>query len=602
MNEITKQTIELINSIQKNEECNIEISKDNKFIIRLNKDNKLRYIGSKYSVQKDIDSFANAINCSNLETIFIVFGLGAGEHIKYLYNKISDSNKIIIVEPSAAIIKEIMKISEYSDILQDDNIALYYLDNKLKKNLDNFIEDHMINNIKFLTFANYNLIFADEYKFLLSEIENVRRNKRIGNNTLNRFSKLFFKNFIENMLHIDGSEVINSYKDVFTNKPAIIVSAGPSLEKNIHLLKDVQDKFIIICGARSLKPLINIGVRPDFICAVDPQKVTHTIMKENLNNDIPLVFMESSNHQLVKEYKGPKILFSNQGMEQYLKDLTNNDVDSLLQGGSVAHVCMGLAIYLGCKTVIFVGQDLAYTNDKYHAESAKVIKNPGDVKADFYEKNKEIWYNMKNEKIYIEDIFGNKVRTSLILNSYREEFEELISECPHITFINSTEGGANIKGTKVLSLKNSINEYGNEKIDKCLNNIIKDKKYMDGNLVKKSLNLVKHNLLKIIEACKTGIRYANDMHDYYAINKKVNINKVFNDLDKVDAVIGDIQKIGIIAYILFPYMEPVLNNEGFCEKPNETEREGGIRIAKRCTALYESIIKASNEALRYLSI
>lgn len=595
MNEITKNTIEFTTNTETTEKCNIEISKDNRLILRIDKDYKLRYIGSKYSVQRDIDSFIDSMSNSNSETIFIIFGLGSGEHIKDLYNQTTDSNKIIIIEPSPAVIKEVIKLDNYIELFKDDRVALCYLDDKIRRNLSQLIEEHNIDNIKIDVFSNYNIIFDKEYKFLIDEIESMKNNKKIGNNTLNTFSYLFFNNYMENVFSLDEFYTVNYLKDKYKGKPAIIVSAGPSLNKNIHLLKEVQNKFIIITGPRTLGTLINQGIKPDFLCEVDPQEEVYNFVKDYIYLEIPLVFMDSASSKLVKEQKGLKIIAANQGMEKYLEEMLGVEVDSILQGGSVAHFCMGLAVYMGCSTVIFIGQDLAYTNEKFQAEGTYAEEI--DKLKYQYENNKEEWNKDKNYNIYVKDIYGNKVRTSSILNSYREEFENLIYGCTGIKFINSTEGGAHINGTEAIDLKNSIRLHGAESLDKNLEKLIDSKIIINKEtFINKMLKIV--GKLEIIKkACEEGLKYSEQMMHFYKDNKKCNINKVFRELDRIDNIINNKKDLGFFAYKVVAAINNVLENETFKTQKNESEKECGIRLAKKSFAIYLAVLITVEEMI-----
>lgn len=597
MSGTTINTNELNNIFNSLEECSIEISKDNKHIIRLKKDEKFKYIGSKYSVEKDIEKFNKNLKNINGNTVIIAFGLASGEHIKELLNNIGEDNKIIIIEPCEVIVKLFLKIEYAKSVIEDKRVSINnFQSENIETVLNKAIEEYEVDNLKVISYANYESIFEDEFKNLNKVLRKVILNKRIGRDTLTFFSKSLFQNFIRNLKNSAGYTVINSYKNLFEGKNAIIVSAGPSLEKNIHLLKEVQNKFVIICGARTLKSLTSIGVTPDFVCAVDPQDITYTIMKDQLESKVPLVFMDSANYKLVKEYKGPKILFSNEGMEIYVEKIVGKKVDSIYQGGSVAHVCMGLAIYLGCNPVVFIGQDLAYTGDKFHAQNAKAMKNPGDVQATKIEQNKEKWANMEGHNVYVRDINGELVRTSATLNHYREEFEYIIEKCENISFINSTEGGSHINGTEVMLLKDTIEKYAKDQLIKQID--ITDTLVEE--IIRKNLSEIKVNLISIKNTCTRGIEYANKMYLYYSDNQSVNINEVFQELDKVDVEIDRINRIGFIAYLLSPYIEKVLNDKEFVEKINESKAESGRRIAKRSKALYEAILNAADEATTYM--
>lgn len=594
MNEITRQTIELINSIQINEECNIEISKDNKFIIRLNKDNKLRYIGSKYSVQKDIDSFYSKIGETDSQTIFVIFGLGAGEHIRSLLLQLSEYNKVLIVEPSISNIKEFIKLPYSDNILNDERVALCCLNQFLKIYMNNFIKDHEIKNIKLVSFSNYDMLFKDEYKCLIEEFNSMKNIKIMGNNTLKEFSQLFFKNLINNITCLNEFYVINSFKNIYKDKPAIIVSAGPSLEKNIDLLKDVQDKFIIICGPRTFGALVKVGIRPDFICAVDPQDYTYDLMEDYLNYDVPLVFMDIANNKLLNNYRGKKILVANQGMEPYIGDIIGVSIDSLLQGGSVAHFCMGLAVYLGCNMVIFIGQDLAYVDDKFQAESTNF---DGIDKHKYYLMNDiEQW---KKQSIFVKDINGKKIRTSPLLNLYREEFEQLILTMRNIRFINSSYG-AHISGTEAMNFRDALALYNNTGECKSNNNFMNYVSTVKTYTILNSIGSIIKYLKLIQEKSCLGIEYSNKLKEFYLGHSNINIKKVLKKLDEIEVVFKDIEKIGLIAYLLGPAIEKILVDSKYNIKGTESEKELGLKIAEKSKVLYEEICRCIEETLNVI--
>ncbi|NFT51115.1 motility associated factor glycosyltransferase family protein, partial [Clostridium botulinum] len=97
-------------------ECITEKSKDNKNIFRIKKDNKWIYIGSKYSVSRDVDNFINkTLKIINDEQLLVIFGLGAGEHIIKLLSYLSQQNKVIIIEPNNSVINSFRQLGYYNE-------------------------------------------------------------------------------------------------------------------------------------------------------------------------------------------------------------------------------------------------------------------------------------------------------------------------------------------------------------------------------------------------------------------------------------------------------------------------------------------------------
>ncbi|MBY6836418.1 motility associated factor glycosyltransferase family protein [Clostridium botulinum] len=571
-------------TLEDEERYNIEISKDNNKIMKIKKDNKVLYLGSKYNVNRDIENFKLSINEIRAESIIIVWGFGTGEHILELLKEVSISNKILIIEPDEKVLVENILSNAVEKIFNDDRIFIL---NYKKENIKNFLSENIrdteVNSTKIVEYANYNKIYNEEYSEFLEAILEFTNNTAIAISTSLGFSKQFFKCFTRNIKQIIKSTVINELNHKFKNMSAIVVSAGPSLEKNIHLLKDVQDKFIIITGGRTLKTLLDEGIRPDFVCSIDPGEGSYRVIEKALDSEVPLVFSEVSNYKMVEEYKGNKIFFEDMDFHDITYDLIRKKADGLWQGGSVAHICISLAAYLGCNNIIFVGQDLAYTNNKYHADSASLNNN--SIEKD-------------NKYIYVDDIYGEEVPTTIQLDFYRKNIEKMILEYSEVTFINSTEGGANIKGTLVKLLKDSIKEYAhNEFIDKNIDDILNKKILVDKELVHK--NVIK--LLKSIkiteQVCKEGIVYASRMYKYYDKNIPSDISYILNQLDRIDSKLNkELEKSQSLKKLYAPLVAKIMISDTFKEKPGESEKDTGKRLALKSETIYKGLLDIMKEA------
>ncbi|MCS6131038.1 DUF115 domain-containing protein [Clostridium botulinum] len=572
-------------TLEDEERYNIEISKDNKNIMKIKKDNKVLYLGSKYNVNRDIENFKLNINEITTDSIIIVWGFGTGEHILELLREEPISNKILIIEPDERILLENILSNNVEEIFNDDRIFIL---NYKKENIEKFLSENIkgteVNSTKIVEYANYHKIYNEEYSEFLEEILEFTNNTAIAISTSLGFSKQFFKCFTRNIKQIIKSTVINELKYKFKNMPAIVVSAGPSLEKNIHLLKDVQDKFIIITGGRTLRTLLDEGIRPDFVCSIDPGDSSYRVIEKALDSDVPLVFSEVSNYKMVEEYKGNKIFFEDLDFHDITYDLVGKKADGLWQGGSVAHICISLAEYLGCNNIVFVGQDLAYTNNKYHSDSASLNSNNSIEKNDEY--------------IYVDDIYGKKVPTTIQLDFYRKNIEKMILEYSEVTFINSTEGGSNIKGTLVKPLKDSIKEYAyNKSIDKNIEEILNKQISVDKELVYNNVGKLLKSIKIIEETCKEGLVYTYRMYKYYDKNILLDINYILNQLDKVDSKLNkELEKSQSLKKLYAPLVAKIMISDSFKEKLGESEKEAGKRLALKSETIYKDLLDIMKEA------
>lgn len=104
---------------------------------------------------------------------------------------------------------------------------------------------------------------------------------------------------------------------------------------------------------------------------------------------------------------------------------------------------MAIAVYLGCNPIIFIGQDLAYTDGKYHADSCNDTTESDTV----------------DDMIEVEGIDGNKVFTNSVWHTFLMWMEKFIIHNPNNIYIDATEGGAKIHGTKIMPLRQAITKY-----------------------------------------------------------------------------------------------------------------------------------------------
>lgn len=424
------------------------------------------------------------------ETI-IMFGFNKGDYLECLKECICEKNKVYIIEPNDN------EYEQYKGKINDRNISLISINDE---NLD-FILSEIINSKTFFNFnvqiyENYDVLYEEEWIKLKTLIDSLYNKFSVYLSTMETFKKMTLENILSNLNEINNSYKFDSYINANKNVPCIIVSAGPSLDKNLEVMVENKyklDKFFIIAGNRTLKPLIENGIDPDIVISVDPQDITYDMMKESFYKKVPLVYCEKSNCKLVSDYEGKKIIVS-QGSLNSIEDL--KDMIVCMSGGSVAHTCTDIAFLLGCNPIIFVGQDFAYTNERNHALVAK-----NKIDNDF---NKE-------DCIIIKDINGNDIYSCDILNLYKENLESMLKLYTQlnkdIEFKNASYG-ANIDYAKHEELSNILNyNYKENKvnIDDIGENISINTEEIVLS-IKNYLNKTKNNIKKSKEICENILK------------------------------------------------------------------------------------------------
>lgn len=380
-------------------------------------------------------------------SIIVLFGLGTGTYLKEVLQNIGEDNFVIIYEPSKQIFKMALEKVDFSNLFNEKVILLIEGLNadKFKDYLAAGINHSNLEDGKFCCIPNYNRLFKETYINFNKIIKTHMDDMVLQRNTRMRFATDNAINLIRNIKFLADSYSMSELMERLpSDAPAIIVSAGPSLEKNIHQLHEAKGKALIIATDTALKPLFKAGITPDLYVTIDALKPLVLFEDERIW-DIPMCVSTSSNPDLIEKERG-KILFHYSG-DDVVKNIFqkfNKNYSALETGGSVACNAFSIAREAGMNPIILIGQDLAFTNNKSHANGTFQETMPENTEYD------------SNAYIPVEDINGNQVMTMYNLRAYKEWFERQIESSPQIRVIDATEGGAKIYGSEITPLKDVI--------------------------------------------------------------------------------------------------------------------------------------------------
>lgn len=549
---------------------NIEKSKDGYDILQINIDGKKQYMGSKYNQSREIQNLLEAFEKFTEKDNYIIFGLSFGEHIERILESTQAECKILVVEINEELIEYCREDSSISKIINNPRVIIAKTAEEVKIFFREYISQMNVNNIQIAYYCKYDKIYKEKlieiYRIIKSESERIMADR----NTSLFFGEDWFDSLLSNLRYMEHGTPVNDFKDKYKDKPAIIVSAGPSLNKNIEQLKGVENA-LIISGGRTLKPLIERNINPSCLCVIDPGEVSYKLVEGAIENiKCPLVFYDGTNPKVVKTHKGEKIFSTN---NKFINDIWKEAIITLSGGGSVAHVMTILAAYMGCSPIVFIGQDLAYTGETGHADCA----------GNRWEKMTFDDYK-KNNDIYVDDIEGNKVRTSLVLNGYRLALEEIIEAFPDNKFINATEGGANIRGAKNKPLSEVLSELSKEEIPH-MEDFLRHEHRKEEIIKKLEETLVIFK--ECINLCNKGKRILGDFKSNYNLKNQNKLNNNIKDLDSIDDKIRNkINDITLIDSILFNTMYDLENKSEFIVNASDSKEEIFKKNVNKNEAIY----------------
>ncbi|ENO0191754.1 motility associated factor glycosyltransferase family protein [Campylobacter jejuni] len=250
----------------------------------------------------------------------------------------------------------------------------------------------------------------------------------------------FLQNIPSMLESIPFQRILNERKNKFDN--AIVVSAGPSLAKQLPLLKAYQDKAVIFCADGALSMLEKEGIVPDYVTNLDCRDLAMKFFqnKENLKQSI--IALECATHpNVVRSLKAENCMIVLRNKALYQR-FNLNDFGYIDTGTHVSHFSYTLALALGFKNIIMIGQDLAF-----------------DEEGNSHSKGFSYGEQFSGEKTVPTlktQAYGGKgeVLTHITWNDYRVKLEYLFAcNDQKAKFYNATEGGARINFTEELSFK-----------------------------------------------------------------------------------------------------------------------------------------------------
>lgn len=477
---------------------------------------------------KEIDQRIKDIEFKK-STCTLIIGVSLGFFIDEAIKNSHEKHKFVVVEPNPGMLHLAMQNCDFSKALLDQKLFLATTPQDISYMMEWLNEKNVVDNWNVIV-EKYT-ISNPSYQQISYDAINILNQVRCNIGTVTNAGSQIANNDIANLPYVIHRRGVAELTNLYKSKPAILVSTGPSLEKNIHYLIDNQDKAIIIAVGQALRPLLAYGIRPDFICSVDFGEVNLSHYDGLMDTDIPLVSLNRSYAAILKKWKGPVFVSASpfaaptEG-DQKIQHLLSQK-GWTIQGGSVAHMCFGLGITLGCDPLIMIGQDLAYDSNKSHCsqadaggtlkkdESGEVQWEVNDPRSELYKKE----YSMGN-LITVPGYFLKDVQTNIGLASFITSFERFIKDYgDSINVIDATEGGAYINGTTRMSFLRALEQYCFETIkdkEKILHPLLSN----CGNalnLIEQAVSMLKKEkilLNKIVDQCTKALKTNEQMRPF----------------------------------------------------------------------------------------
>lgn len=398
----------------------IELEKSKSGNLTLKYNNK--YIHSKYDPVKEGIQFAEGNKELLNEKIVVVYGLGLGYHIHAIAEKLKDDSVLYVFEYNKKLIEYCKKVNK--DIFNYKNTKIIGSTDSqfLRKFADSLrsVENIIIHKASLETIRESNKLLYN----LINDFNIMKQHVDMDTEIIKQSEENYKINTENNYKSIN--EFIEQFKK--SNKPFIIVSAGPSVDNDLSKLKQNREKFNIISVGSAFRTLVKNRITPDAVVIID----TKPIVKKQFENletyNIPLCFSATASMWAVELYNGPKYIFN------------TSEHDEIKTRGTVAVSAMDIAIKCNAKKIILLGQDLAFINKKSHTST---FEETYGFKDD---------YTINTKMKTVKGVNGECLNTTQGYITFKNKIESLIRENPHIKFINCSKG-AYIEGASHVNFE-----------------------------------------------------------------------------------------------------------------------------------------------------
>ena len=506
-------------------------------------------VHSVAGAQSEAKEIVKNIPHNSRNSIHVIYGLGLG----YLYDEFvqNNSGSIIVYEPNIELLRMVLEIVDFSESFSKENSYFVSDYTEYRSVFEHVLRYRSRVSLSVLDF--YKIHYKEDFEFFKKEV--FRLFSMYDQNYSFQVNRIvsFLKHTAYNLDKKLECPLLTDYKDLLKGKPAVIVSAGPSLAKNIDVLKKYRDEVYIFCVGTALKTLLKNGIIPDFLHVIE---TLNTVVHYNVPETKDMILVcEPYTNSTIFDFPFRKI-FVTASQEtdagRWFMDMAGKEPVEFETKGTVSYHALYSAMYLGCNPIILIGQDLAYSDGNCYAKGSAFedLQCIFDEKLNKYriypknfEKYRDAYYapltNLSNEEkdallnkalqkfnaelVTVDGQDGKKLPTSAAYSLFIEYIKEFAKKYNNEKkLLNCSTGGAQIDGFENTTLENALSMHCSGVIDK--EQVLK----CDDFKADININQAKDNIKREISLMQTLLPIYKDGYKFIErTQKELNLRKTY---------------------------------------------------------------------------
>jgi len=402
--------------------------------------------------------------------VHVILGLGLGYALDYAFA--NSQNEIIVYEPDLALLKFTLDNVELDTLLAHPRVQLATNSFELLSQLRPFVYSDY--DLDFLILPGFTAKMKEEIPILVQQIKVMISDWARDYVTVKKFHPQWVRQFLENLPNFAKTLTIDALSNRFTNKPAIVIGRGPSLDAALPAIKQLQDSAVLVAVGAALHRLFDANITPDFAIFYDANAVTEQLygLPENYLNNITVIVCPHTPKTIYDYAFRECYLFlaenSAQLSDWYDKALGKKHL-RLEGGGTVSVIAMQLTYFMGCREIALIGQDLAFPNNQVYAGGISLQK---DAAGNMSLTPSKTLFAKPHSLTQLAGQSGEMLETTVSYAGFVRHFEALAVQfkqlCPTIRLSNCSLGGAQINGYTLCPLSDFENQWSAFKIELAL--------------------------------------------------------------------------------------------------------------------------------------
>lgn len=432
-------------------------------------------LASKRRPITEAERFAQTASVNETAAV-CVLGFGAGHHCRLLCEQMKNQGVVFCYEPDVELLRVILERVDISAWVEATRFVLI-TDPTDKAAISTGLaglEGVIAMGVKLIEhpaskarLRETSTTFADGFTEVLGAT------KTQVATTLQQ-SERTLRNLLMNIDRYAGSDGIADLLGAGAGRPAVLVAAGPSLHRNLHLLAEpgLRDRVVIIAVQTVLRPMLARGIKPHFVTALDYHEISARFY-EGLSaldvQGVTLVADPKVNPAVLSAWPGAVRLIGSDLLDGILETGAPgaSPHGELKPGATVAHLSHYLARAIGCDPVILIGQDLGFTDGLYYGPHAAIHDTWASELGPFRTLEQLEWERIARHKKSLRttpDAQGRPVYTDGQMVSYLAQFEVDFAEDERngLRIIDATEGGVAKKRTIPMALQRALDTFAEQ--------------------------------------------------------------------------------------------------------------------------------------------